>query len=398
MKPEFSKCFQENRNVLTNIYLALFLFFTAGFFFFQTAKQLNNFFYIAIAMPALGICIFGKFRDLLKSSYFKILLVFSIWVLLSGLLNISSAARYLNEVKPLLYIFLCSVAVFYLSKERPKLPLFFFYTLILTASISSFFLLYGFYQPRDWNFLIRLSGSGAISNPIWVGAIYGLASLAAILLSLLIKKPKQRVIILLSGLPPFLVLLASQSRGPLLALGISIVYVFLLFWKKRIFPILVLLLLGVVVVGAGYDFIRESTRLLNGDDYRIHIWSNAIEQILISPLIGHGIESETINFFDSDRFEHFHNVYLTLVYHCGLIGLFLFLFLTFRPFFYSKTDQGQLLKPLIVFGLIYMLFNGSQIFTGPKELWLIFWLPLIMLWVSVKGGFEIEAKIDKHNV
>ena len=44
-------------------------------------------------------------------------------------------------------------------------------------------------------------------------------------------------------------------------------------------------------------------------------------------------DKETTNIVNEKKFSHFHNTYLALTYHSGLIGLSLFFLLIFKPFF-----------------------------------------------------------------
>ena len=316
------------------------------------------------------------------------------WITITGLLSSAPVTEVLKELKPIIYLLFLAAVIFYVSNKKPNFLVHFFYVLLISASISGFILTYEFYQPRHWNFLIRLRGSGAISNSIWVGAVYGSAALSSIILFLHQKTFAQQSCALLLGVIPLLVMLLSQSRGPMVAFVIALIYTLVLYRNRRAaLMAAVMIILGILVV-ANFGNLSEQTRIFGGDSYRLGIWSNAINEISKAPLFGHGIAEDTKNFIDSRTFDHYHNVYLSLAFHSGFIGLALLLALTIYPLISHKTIHTTTIRPLLLFGMVYMLFDGNRLFTSPKELWLIFWIPLLLLWAYNNSTDQLPKPVN----
>jgi O-antigen ligase len=369
------------------------LAFIAAFFFAQTSKQLNNFFYITLCIPALIIAASEKKRLFQHTPFFLLFCLFAVWLSFTGLILGESASNALKELKPIVYILLLSIVVFYAGRKKSNLPLLLLYVLLIASTIAGLLLIANYYEPRKWNLSRRLFGTGAISNPIWLGAVYGLAAMASIVLFLRQHSIWQQALALLLGIVPFAVLLLAQSRGPMVAFALGLAYALTIFRNKRAALFFGFIVIAGLVFLLNIDTVLDGTRLLKGDSYRLGIWNNAMSAIKEAPILGHGISAGTENTIGSRAFDHFHNVYLTVAYHSGIIGLALFAPLFIRPLFFPKTPYNALIKPLLVFGLTYMLFNASRIFTSPKELWLIFWIPLILLWAAEKN--RVVASRDR---
>lgn len=362
-----------------------FLIFISGFFFSDTSKQLNNIFYISLCLPALIITIRDRKNMFSREPFFILFFALALWIILTAIISPGQTSGTLKELKPLIYVFFLSIIVFYLFQKRKNVPLILSYVILISASASGALFLFDFYEPRNWNFARRLLGHGSLSNSIWVGAAYGFAAIISINLFLHEKWLKYQITALCLGIIPFIIMLATQSRGPLAAFAAALIFSLFSYRNKRALLLTVLGLICVTFIFFHHSESIDQTRLLkSGDSYRIAIWSNAIDEIIKAPFIGHGISADSENHFQNRTFDHFHNVYLTLAFHTGIIGLLLFLPLILYPLFSFKNGETRLLKSMLIFGMVYMVFNASRLFTSPKEIWLIFWVPLLFLWANNK--------------
>lgn len=383
MKP---KSFLEltKHDILSAWCYFFFLAFVASFFFLNSSKQLNNFFYISLCLPALIISIKDRRTIFTRTFFFTIFSILSLWITLTGFISLEPTNNTFKELKPLAYVFFLSVIIFYILKNRPNAPLTLCYVILTSATLSGPLLLIDFYEPRHWNFTQRLGGHGSLANSIWVGSAYGFAAIISINLFLQNKEKQHQFIALSLGFIPFIVMLATQSRGPLAAFAIAFLYSLIAYRNKRALFLTLTALAGTIIIYLGYSELIDQSRLFKGDSHRIGIWSNAIDEISKAPIFGHGISADTENHIGKMSFSHFHNVYLTLIFHTGIIGLLIFLPIILLPFFSTKCHNARLLKSMLIFGMIYMLFNASKLFTSPKEIWLIFWVPLLLLWAHKK--------------
>ena len=364
------------------------LVFVAGFFFLGTSKQLNNLFYIALGLPALVLAV-THYRQLRqRPRFFVLLLVLAGWMVLTSLLMTTPPAAALADLKPLLYIFLLALLVFVVLEEYPDFPVAMCWTILVIATITGIWRIYQFYSP-DWVLGRRLLGSGVLSNSLWIGAVYGLAAVIAIVLYLRQQKVMHQWSALLLGATPLAVMLLAQSRAPYVAFAFSVTYSLIAFRNRRALILAAAIVLAVLSALVSFPYVLDESRLIKGgDSYRLAIWGNAIEAIAESPIFGHGVAEDSLNSAGGKTFDHYHNVYLTLVFHSGIVGFLLFIPLVLRPLLIRDPPRHLLLKPMLIFGMSYMVFNASRLFTSPKELWLIFWIPLLLLWAGDRGGFR----------
>lgn len=367
-----------------------FLSFVAGFFFLNSSKQLNNVFYISLSLPALIIIIKDRKTIFNQTTFFVIFFTLALWVTFTGLISHEPTNNTFKELKPLVYVFFLSVITFYIIKNRPNTPLTLAYVILVSATLSGILLLIEFYEPRHWDLTRRLGGSGPLSNSIWVGAAYGFSAIIAINIFLQNESKKYQLISLSLGFIPLIVMLATQSRGPFVAFAMALIYSLIAYKNKRALFLTLTALAAIIFISLSYSDTIDQSRLFKGDSHRIGIWSNAIDEISKAPIFGHGISANSENHIGKRSFSHFHNVYLTLAFHTGIIGLLLFLPLVLIPTFTTKGNTARLLKSMLIFGMIYMLFNASRVFTSPKELWLIFWIPLLLLWAHNKHSKRHE--------
>ena len=366
------------------------LVFMAGFFFLGTSKQLNNLFYIALGLPAL-VLLAGHTRHLFnKSRFFLLFSLLAGWLVLTSLLMADPPSEALADLKPLLYIFLLAAIIFLVSEKHPDFPITMCWAVLIIATVTGLWRIYDFYSP-DWVLSRRLVGSGALPNSLWVGAAYGFAALISVILYLRQEKLAHQFLAILLGVTPLAAMLLAQSRGPYVAFAVAVIYSLIVFRNRRALILAAAASLVVMFSLVNLSHLMGESRLIKvGDSHRLAIWGNAIEAIGQSPVFGHGVAQDTENSAAGKTFDHFHNVYLTLVFHSGIVGFLLFMPLLLRPFLTGNSPQQLLLRPMLIFGMTYMVFNASRLFTSPKELWLIFWIPLLLLWASDKQAARKE--------
>jgi O-antigen ligase len=156
--------------------------------------------------------------------------------------------------------------------------------------------------------------------------------------------------------------------------------------------------MGILTLMYAVLFLLSSMGMLSkpmdsGLSTRIPIWEAVIVRIHDAPIIGNGYQKpERTN--PNNNLEppyYTHNTLLGTLRDGGLIGGILYVFiLSYAAFFgiqgYRKTGDTFYLACLI-FGVICMLADTDEVITRPRELWIIFWLPLaILIARSIKQG------------
>jgi O-antigen ligase len=175
-------------------------------------------------------------------------------------------------------------------------------------------------------------------------------------------------------------LLQSGSRGPILAAATGALY--LLAGQPR--------KIWIWITGAGAavlvllvllepSTIRQTIQLAvaRGDDYHSDIWKEAVKLILQRPFIGYGSQARLPIVILTLHYPFPHNLYLSILFYTGIIGLLLFLgFVTSCFLQLGMAQRGRVALCLVP--LITGLTDLSQIIKGPAAIWYILWVPFLL--------------------
>ncbi len=192
----------------------------------------------------------------------------------------------------------------------------------------------------------------------------------------------------------FVILIDCRSRGPIIAVVIAAIMVYMT-QTKGIKKIVSVIIVGVAIMYCAYHFIdivqfvygffknynieiaalkkiiflnQTDLGVLNG---RKTIYYIAIENILKSPIIGHGI-----GYFESLGFNYPHNIILELLLDFGVLGIMIMIFIIIK----FIQDVGKLdSQKRCLFMLVF--FVGEMILNFSSTIWLYppFWLLLFMV-------------------
>jgi O-antigen ligase len=189
------------------------------------------------------------------------------------------------------------------------------------------------------------------------------------------------------------VMVFTQSRGPLLALAVTLLATAVYQRDARSTIILIVPLVFYVLafLGAPEQILSPLTRY-GGDSFRIEIWSQALEQIRKAPWLGHGITTVANYETSIGRVEtHPHNVFLASLLYGGLLALLILLILVFlalRQGLRTLLAGGDpTLAVLLLFSIACQMTDGHRLLTNPKPVWLFFWLP-----VALACAAELQGK------
>ena len=122
-----------------------------------------------------------------------------------------------------------------------------------------------------------------------------------------------------------------------------------------------------------------------GFSERLRIWQLVLYQWLDAPVFGNGYQSEFLltPSGDKDVANWAHNALLATLRDGGVAGLILHLLVlataTRAAWQLARKHGDPIYLILIVFGFICMTTDTDLLITRPRELWIIFWLPLAMI-------------------
>lgn len=225
-----------------------------------------------------------------------------------------------------------------------------------------------------------------LDNPIWYSRTLGISIISIFfLLSLSQRKFIKIVLITLVPLLLFLMFL-SASRGPLLALVLSLFFFISFFPELTSRKKLLLLggIVGTVVLVLLLTPQKMTFRILNIGTvqditalYRLTAWRLALRAFWTSPLLGIG----TGSFFAVSRgiLHYPHNIFLELACEAGVVGVVLFTLFTYCTFKYGirmiqqwqtfelRSKMAVTIITIYIFAFINAMVSGD--ITTNQMLW-----------------------------
>jgi len=184
-------------------------------------------------------------------------------------------------------------------------------------------------------------------------------------------------------------LFMTQSRGPLLALLVCLMFSFFFSWNYTKHIVIAVFMSGVGVVSllyySGYDLV---SLFMRKDASRLSIWSSALDSVYDNPIIGRGLIGSTdVTYLFSQKNTfvtvfHPHNLYIEILMLGGLVGFVFFMALICRllmlAYKMKQTRYGLTIFLLLIFSLVIHVFDNVRLIASPGVEWLLFWVPVGM--------------------
>jgi cell division protein FtsW (lipid II flippase) len=232
----------------------------------------------------------------------------------------------------------------------------------------------------------RIVGIGTLDNPNPSSFVYGFFALLSCQLALTHGNRSARLAFMFSTLLLGGYVVLTQSDTGILAMVFSIALLLLLRSKRKRRH----LIGGLGIAAAAVVFLASSIGMLErpmdtGLSNRIPIWQTVIKQIEQAPVAGNGYQKQVA--LDAqgspDDPSYAHSALLASARDGGLIGaalhvLILIIALSAALRYFRQTNDPIYLAYLL-FGFTCMLVDTDQLITRPRELWVIFWLPMAMI-------------------
>ena len=173
---------------------------------------------------------------------------------------------------------------------------------------------------------------------------------------------------------------STESRGTSGSLLVMALLVSGLWYRRYSHAVVILLLVGLGTY-VSYDVLVE-----RGVSYRVEIWQQTWPIVRDNFWGGIGLGTPlNVSYGNSLVAPHAHNLYLDLLARSGVFGLLLFLpvvvLVARRCFTACKNEQVYL--AMVLFFLLCMLTDVHKPINSPSAVFVIFWLPLTALLVTV---------------
>lgn len=350
-----------------------------GMLLVPTSKFYHQVLILLFWMPGLlALLMYREVRQGWWQPLAVILLGFVVWSALSvswGAHDVDS-----GELKIFFYLFLALNAFLALAclnfvMLRHSLAL----SGLLVGMLAWISVLY-FYGWQGYGWHRRAVGVGIVNHPILAGHLFGAVGILLYYLRRDLPVRLQGMVWWVSCTGVLAFLLMCQSKGPWLAVAVTLVLMAL--WLQTRRSIAVVMLFAVL---AGLALFIWPERILRGGfSYRPELFAQALQLIREAPLTGLGFGGQYLLLVPSSGqyFEHAHNIYLHIAVVLGGGGLLFWLLLQSVAFYSAWLNRceptGQALAALLLFSCLALFTDGVGPWVKPREEWFTLWLPLCL--------------------
>jgi O-antigen ligase len=365
-----------------NFFPAAFMFFIGSQYIFAKPIFANLFFY-GLLLPVF----IWHFRDKLVQIIFgrqeaisKVVLLLSSYIILHTLLVRqldwrtfaiigSTASNYL--------FFIAAREYFSYCKDR----LAFFKIMLIAASCGAFISILDYFI--NYNYNQRLRPWNSTDHEIAGASVYAICCLISGYIYIESRSMRDKLFCILACLAFSVVIVLTHSRGPMLALFCSGVFLGIAYFRWR-FALCVLLffLFGIAASYLAYKFSPESTQaffndILRPDAYRLSIFKFTFDKIMEHPWLGYGMKAD----FGHYAAQNSHNLFLGAAFYLGIPGFLLLMWLCALSFYQAARSNivihlRYLLIALMLYGITASLTDNSRIMRSPTGAWFFFWMPI----------------------
>jgi O-antigen ligase len=230
----------------------------------------------------------------------------------------------------------------------------------------------------------RLHGWGVTTHPILGASVMAVPYLTALCRGL--EEAGRRWLSLAAAALMAAFILLTESRGPLLAASAATFLVCATgWWRWRCLATAAVVAALWALLPAPVREHSQQVLVQRGASHRIEIWEYSARMIAGRPLLGHGLAAN----LDLPEFTFPHDLYLSLLFYSGVVGLVLFLamaaLLARRALPDAAGREWRWLASLWLCGLASGLTDLGQITKGPGPMWFIIWLPAGLLMTLPPG-------------
>ena len=361
----------------SNYFSAMLLLFIASFLVLPNAKQVNNVFYLLLAIPALIAAI--RYRQATKpqSEAEWLWLLFLITATFMGALGGGS----LQYFKHIGYVWLFSFAAIALATPalfRHRLfgrALFWTVGIYITGS-ALFYWWSGEYAVGERVLWLPGRMTGPIYTSMWLVACFALATPAWL------REKRYVELVAACFLTTACIGFILQSRSGFVGL-LALPFLLFLAAKTRVSARSLFAALGLflaLLIGTWSTDLLQPL-LARGDAHRFTIWHNFLAHWWECGLLqgcGTNFKEVFFPYGGTTLNAHPHNIFISIGSKLGLIALLLFLATMLVTLWQARKHQDPWGLYLAV-SLIMLNFDGSLIIGNPDELWLLVLLPMALL-------------------
>lgn len=323
----------------------------------------------------------------------------TVFTLVSAFLLFMCASVFWSEDPSLVgkylgYAILVFLFVQSLTLLNSKFPWFFksFITLFcLAAAVSVAYSILLYHQiPYQTEFDARMYSLGGLHNPMIGGLSYGAALILGIAHCVNQTEKIKKLLMALVCLVIFVGVIYTGTRsawvGVIFAVLTLIMFHPKLSLTKKKICLALFILAFIVALLTLFQLGLTDALTKRSLSFRPEIWSEVMANMNGSALFfGHGLASNAAVEHLQYVFDHPHSIYLSTLFYGGIIGLSLFLTLSFwvlKNLIQNIQNPSSIYAlALLVFGLVSLLVDGNRLVRKIDFIWLLIWLPIALSFI-----------------
>ncbi|HHJ15595.1 MAG TPA: O-antigen ligase family protein [Gammaproteobacteria bacterium] len=378
---------------LPNFLVFTYTLFLTGFYYIPNAVDQYKFYSIAVFLPGLFI-LKPALRELKGNILWYAILAYLCYMLLTSLWSIDFSAKQLfRDARLGVYIMMFILLTVFIARLNRKLLDTIIRLTCIVAGIAATISIFLWYSNHPFP-SSRLIGIGTIGNPNPSAFIYGFFAVFACYYAFRAQDIRTRLAFALICMVLLAFVALTRSNTGILATATAIPLLLIAHTHHHR-----LLLVGGTLTGIGaVVYLLGSLGALSGPTdsgftERLIIWEKVLDQGKAAPAFGNGYQKEILMTSSGgfDKANYAHNTFLASLRDGGITGLLLHLFIMAIAIRiavqFARKNRDPIYLILLVFGFICMSADTDQLITRPRELWVIFWLPLALL-----AGLEVEGR------
>lgn len=378
--------------------------FLCGFYFFPNTSKLSTTFYLIVLLPALLIT-----PTLISSraNTLNTLALITLPTLYIALTHFWSKSEHFEPfffIKQSLFLTFYALATLEIVNKKPTIIINTIKLMIFCGAVNAS---YGFYHYVESGFHGRLQGINLSSNPNIYSGMHAIICTLCFSLAMESKKHKYKLILLTLSIPSIMIVIFSGSRGSLLAVIVAIILYLVFSKQEKNFHTKAFIM--------GFFFLIITIFLLNPDVFytlktrfistwtRVDVWTQSLSTWTQNPIFGSGVVR--YHYLPVDevlKFPHSHNLFVDTLRITGVIGLTLVLFqlviiIKSSVQYYYENATVRIITCWLTTGLLLSLVEGKQPLSRPAPSWLMYWIPLLLLFALVRLNKQRPGVEQKAN-
>lgn len=357
-----------------------------GCFFVLSSSKILSFFLVFVVLPVLFLCLVSKFRCMQDKRAIFICAAFLGYLSLSSLWG---EGGFFKAIRYSVCILCLMISVEVVSQKYSAN--FIIKSIIFAGFIAALSFIVVILGPGHdlITFVMERVSLYEISrwgnkNPIDSAVIIGIPVIAAWYF-FPGRKIHVQLLLIVTIILCSLFMLATQSRGPVLAVAITLLCIVLYRREKGDFFLLVLFAVLICIAFTLFNTFSDTfVDRFKQENYRLLVWHEALKLFMDHWAFGqgYGTSAKILIIPPSGSVTHAHNTAIEILRIGGIIGgvLFVYMFVSMVRFSYIRYRNKFFLFWLL-FGLLCLSTNGRLPLVYPGDVeFFAFWLPFLLFY------------------